>query len=145
MLILVVEDEPLVAFAMEWTLKIAGHHILGPADTVDQAIQLCNRRRPDIALIDLNLRDGGDGVEVARYLQEHHETPTLFLSAQVTHARAHRHLACGLVRKPYDSSLLPRIVEFVEAVERGRMPSQPPPGMEVFDTSQDQPPADPPH
>ena len=137
MLILVVEDEPLVAFAMEWTLKIAGHRILGPADTVDLAIQLCSQHRPDIALVDLNLRDGGDGVEVARFLQERHETPTLFLSAQVAHARAHRHLACGLVRKPYDSALLPRIVEFVDAIEHGDRPAQVPPGVAVFDASSD--------
>jgi DNA-binding response OmpR family regulator len=63
MLILVVEDEALVAFALEWTLKIAGHQVLGPADSVEDAIALCRTGRPDFALIDLNLRDDGDGIE----------------------------------------------------------------------------------
>ena len=134
MLILVVEDEPLVAFAMEWTLKSAGHQVMGPADSVDDAIALCRHSRPDLALIDLNLRDGGDGVEVARYLQRCHEIPALFLSAQVAHARANRHLACGLVRKPYDSALLPQIVEFASKVAQDKWPTAVPHGMEIFST-----------
>src|SRR5690349_9657428 len=109
MLILVVEDETLVAFTLEWALELAEHEVLGPADNVEDAIELCRTRQPDLALIDLNLRDGGDGVEVARYLH-HQRTPCLFVSAQVAHARANCHLAWGIVRKPYDSISLPAIV-----------------------------------
>jgi DNA-binding response OmpR family regulator len=132
MLILVVEDEVLVAFALEWTLKIAGHQVLGPADSVEDAIELCGTTRPDLALIDLNLRDGGDGVEVARYLHEHYRTPCLFLSAQVAHAKAHRHLAWGMVRKPYDSAALPVIVDFVGKLERKKQPELVPTGLELY-------------
>jgi DNA-binding response OmpR family regulator len=133
MLILVVEDETLVAFALEWALKIVGHRVLGPADSVEDAITLCRNDRPDVALIDLNLRDGGDGVEVARFLHERHRTPCLFLSAQVAHARAHRHLAVGLVRKPYDSARLPAIVKFVARPGYGRMSGQLPAGLELYE------------
>jgi DNA-binding response OmpR family regulator len=133
MLILVVEDETLIAFALEWALKITGHRILGPTDSVEDAIALCRNEWPDLALIDLNLRDGGDGAEVARFLHERQRTPCLFLSAQVAHARAHRHLAWGLVRKPYDSANLPAIVDFVGKLRRKERPDQVPAGLELYD------------
>ena len=132
MRILVVEDEGLVAFAIEWALKLAGHQVLGPVDSVEEAITLCTNSQPELALIDLNLRDGGDGVHVARYLTARWGTPTLFLSAQTAHARANRQIAWGLVRKPYDIASLPRIVEFVSAVAKGQRPTQIPAGLELF-------------
>jgi DNA-binding response OmpR family regulator len=132
MRILVVEDETLIAFALEWALKIAGFRVLGPADSVQDAITLCQVTRPDLALIDLNLRDGGDGVEVARYLHQRHQTPCLFLSAQAAHARANRHLAWGLVRKPYDSASVPEIVNFIARLRRGDEAAQVPVGLELF-------------
>jgi DNA-binding response OmpR family regulator len=134
MIILVVEDEALVAFAIEWSLKIAGHHVLGPTDEVEEAIKLSDEQRPDLALVDLNLRDGGDGTVVARHLRQRHGTPTLFLSAQATQARANRDVAMGLVRKPYDVTSLPRIVRFVSDVVEGRNPREIPRGLEFFGT-----------
>lgn len=132
MLILVVEDETLIAFAVEWALRIAGHDVLGPVDSVEDAIRHATARRPDLALIDLNLRDGGDGVDVARFLHEQYQAPCLFLSAQVAYARAHRHLAWGLVRKPYDSSNLTSIASFIQQVARGQRPSSTPADLELF-------------
>jgi hypothetical protein len=38
MLILVVEDELLVAYTLEWALKDTSHQILGPADSFEAAI-----------------------------------------------------------------------------------------------------------
>jgi DNA-binding response OmpR family regulator len=132
MLILVVEDEGLIAFAVEWALKLAGHDILGPVDSVEDAIRLARASRPDLALIDLNLRDDGDGVDVARFLHERYQTPCFFLSAQVMHARANRNIAWGLMRKPYDTASLPAIVRYVSDVLQGKPPAQPPPEIELF-------------
>jgi DNA-binding response OmpR family regulator len=130
--ILVVEDETLVAFALEWALRIAGHQVLGPVDSVGDAIDLCRERRPDFALIDLNLRDGGDGVEVACYLNQHYQTPCLFLSAQVAHARANCRFALGLVRKPYDSARIIEIIDFITGTAHRRTSGQAPASLEIF-------------
>jgi DNA-binding response OmpR family regulator len=132
MLILVVEDEPLVAAVLEWTLKQSGHEVLGPAESVEAAIALCHESRPDLALIDLNLREGGDGIYVAHYLRTRHGTPCIFLTPQVVHARAHRHLAWGVVRKPYHIGSMPRILDGIMALEDGREPDTLPVEIEIF-------------
>jgi len=52
---LVAEDEPLVAMLLEDALLEAGAIILGPAATVQHALDLTMTARPDIAVLDLNL------------------------------------------------------------------------------------------
>jgi CheY-like chemotaxis protein len=131
MLILVVEDEGLVAMAIEWALKLAGHHVLGPVDNVGEAIALCEHSRPDLALIDLNLRDGDDGLDIARHLKERYDTPVFLVTAQVAQARAQQHMVWGVVRKPYDPEGLPRLVRFVSDILQDESP-RPPPEVEIF-------------
>jgi DNA-binding response OmpR family regulator len=132
MLILAVEDEPLIAHALEWELKDSGHRILGPADSVEGAVVLCGELRPDLALIDLNLRDGGSGIDVARYLHERYGTPCLFITGQLAQARTYRGLAIGLLRKPYDSASLPQIVQAIIDMIEGKLPAVLPPALELF-------------
>lgn len=55
--VLVIEDEPEVAAAVEQLLGDAGAIILGPVGTVAEALALLARdQRPDAAVLDLNLR-----------------------------------------------------------------------------------------
>ena len=57
-LILLVEDELLIANALEMTLEMQGFRVLGPAPNVTQARALLQRQRPDLALIDYRLASG---------------------------------------------------------------------------------------
>src|SRR5690242_2963160 len=102
MVILVVEDETLIALVLEIALRFAGHDVLGPAATPEEALRLAGRERPELALVDIILRDRGDGVALARALRDRYGTPSLFLSGQVPQAHANRDAAWGLIRKPYD-------------------------------------------
>jgi DNA-binding response OmpR family regulator len=53
--VLVVEDEALVAMLVEDALLDAGFEVLGPAATVEEAMSLLDRERPDAVVLDLNL------------------------------------------------------------------------------------------
>jgi len=67
--VLVVEDEPLVAWEMVQVLTAAGVRVLGPVGSVDAAFDLLKTARPDAAILDLNL--GGELVTpVARRLRQ---------------------------------------------------------------------------
>jgi len=54
--ILVVEDEFLVALELEAILSAGGLEVLGPASTVVAALEIIAERRPDAAVLDVNLR-----------------------------------------------------------------------------------------
>jgi DNA-binding response OmpR family regulator len=138
--ILVAEDEGLIAFALEWALRLGGHQVLGPVDRVEAGVRLSEQTRPDLALVDLDLKHGDDGAQLARYLHERHRTPILFTSGQVDHARNHRHLAVGLIPKPYDTDRVLDVVSFIGDIARGRKPASAPRHVELF---QQMPPLSP--
>jgi DNA-binding response OmpR family regulator len=53
--ILVVEDELLIAMTIEQILLDHGCEVLGPAPSVDAALELIDREPPEAALLDVNL------------------------------------------------------------------------------------------
>jgi two-component SAPR family response regulator len=55
-LVLIVEDEFLLALDLELILLQHGWRVLGPAMTVNEALLLLKAERPDVALLDVNLR-----------------------------------------------------------------------------------------
>jgi len=58
--ILVVEDEALVAFALEETLADFGYQVIGPAPNVREAMKLAASEKFDAAVLDVNL--GGESI-----------------------------------------------------------------------------------
>jgi two-component system, response regulator PdtaR len=54
-LVLVVEDELLIAMDLEQLLRRHGWRVLGPAATVAGALRLLAGETPDVALLDVNL------------------------------------------------------------------------------------------
>ena len=70
LVVLVVEDEFLIAMDLEAMLTEHGWRVLGPAATVAMALSLLeDGEMPDVALLDLNLR-GETVVPVAEVLRE---------------------------------------------------------------------------
>lgn len=53
---LVVEDEFLIAMDIEFMLEDQGHRVTGRAASVEEALLLLEGQRPDIAILDVNLR-----------------------------------------------------------------------------------------
>lgn len=56
--ILVVEDEPLIAMMLEDFLESLGHEVVATCDTLDAALDHANAGAFDVAIIDVQLKDG---------------------------------------------------------------------------------------
>lgn len=56
--ILVVEDEPFIAFDLKMAIEDAGAAAIGPASTVAEALDLIAHETPNGAILDVNLPDG---------------------------------------------------------------------------------------
>src|ERR1700681_1386613 len=63
--VLIAEDDLLIADSAEEILVEHGYEVCGIARTVAEAVALGRLHKPDLALIDLRLADGGLGTEVA--------------------------------------------------------------------------------
>ena len=66
--VLVVEDEMIIALDVQMMLEDNGYRVLGPAGSVDGALRLLDDLRPDVAVLDGNLR-GRPIIPVARRLR----------------------------------------------------------------------------
>lgn len=125
MVILIVEDEPICVMSATWELEQAGHQVLEPAATIEQAMRFARQHRPDLALVDIDLEDMGDGLQLARQLREL-DIPSVFVSAQDAVANLNKGLALGFICKPYDPADIPRSVAVINALLHGEaLPTQP--------------------
>ncbi|OYW43340.1 MAG: hypothetical protein B7Z38_01555 [Rhodobacterales bacterium 12-64-8] len=59
--ILIVEDEPFIAFDLMMAIQDAGAIALGPAATVAEAIDFLHNENPAAAIVDVHLPDGTIG------------------------------------------------------------------------------------
>ena len=134
MVVLVVEDEPVIAASMEWELMAAGHEVLGPASSVEEADTLVRAQRPDLALVDINLAGADEGVELARDLKRRYGVHSLFVTGQAAQARQNTDAALGVLAKPFAFESLVACVPAAAELMEGRTPSRLPRGLEVFHT-----------
>jgi DNA-binding response OmpR family regulator len=127
--IVIVEDEPLVAFDNEHFLRDAGYEIAATVDSVAQAIAAIVDGI-DLVLTDMNLSDGGNGRDVARIAHER-GVPLIY----VTGSRP-TDLDCsaiGLLSKPYSQRDLLAAIDIVDATLSGRKPRRAPRSFTLFD------------
>ena len=77
--LLIVEDEPLVAFDNEHHLEKAGYEIAATVDSGEAAIALIGRELVDAILLDVHLAGQSSGIDVAR-VAGHRGIAILFVS-----------------------------------------------------------------
>jgi PAS domain S-box-containing protein len=102
--LLIVEDEALIAAELRQRLTRNGYRVVDCVDTADAAIAAAGEHAPDIVLMDIRLKGGGDGVEAARIIHEFWAIPVVFLTAnadQATFQRACNTAPYGYVLKPF--------------------------------------------
>lgn len=126
--LLVVEDEPLVAFDTEYFLTDEGYRIVATVDRVADAMVRLGEGDIDLVLVDMNLADGS-GLDVARAAAAR-GVPALFVTgACPAGAEAVAH---GCLAKPYSQKSLLRAIEAVDQVVQGFAPKKLPPGLRLF-------------
>lgn len=132
MRVLVVDDEPLIAASIEWELRDAGHTVLGPAHSVEDALAIAEASGADLALVDINLAGHDEGVDLARALRRRFGLRSVFVTGQVAQARQNHDAALGVVVKPFPFEGLLKVLPVAAELARGGRPRQIPSWFEVF-------------
>ncbi|TVV72826.1 response regulator [Sphingomonas solaris] len=128
--ILVVEDEPLVAFDNEHLLGDAGYTVVATVDRVTDAVRVIETDGLDLVLSDVRLSGDGDGLDVARAAQAR-GVPLLFVTGTCPMDAAA--ISVGCLAKPYSPRDLLAAIEAVEAKVVGDRIRRRPPGLQLFD------------
>jgi len=127
--LLLVEDEPLVAFDAEHLLSEEDYQIVATVDRVAHAVRIIGEAGEiDLVLVDIELADGS-GLDVARAAAAR-GIPVLFVTGNCPgDAEA---LAFGCLAKPYSQRALLGAIRAVEASLDGRAPGRLPQGFRLF-------------
>lgn len=127
--LLLVEDEPLVAFDTEYTLRDAEFEIVATLDRVADAIAVIDAGAEiDLVLVDISLADG-NGIDVARAAHAR-GIAVLFVTGQCPEGG--RAVAAGCLSKPYAQRDLLAAIAAIEAVLEGKAPKRLPGGFSLF-------------
>jgi DNA-binding NarL/FixJ family response regulator len=80
--VLIIEDEFLIALDLEETMFKLGFDVCALAPSARKARSLAMHNPPDVALVDVCLEGGREGIEIARWLREVCQVPIVFVTAQ---------------------------------------------------------------
>jgi two-component system, response regulator PdtaR len=130
--ILIVEDEPLVAFDTEHLLRECGYEVVATVDTLAEAVRVLGEEEVDLVLSDIKLNGDGDGMDVARAAAAG-QVPVLFVTANCpVEARG---LGIGCLAKPHSDKVLKGALEAVDRKLRGKRAKRLPAGLSLYDDS----------
>lgn len=127
--ILIVEDEMLVAMEMEAIIEDLGFQPVGIAADSKQALSLA-QEKPDLALVDLHLRDGLTGPSLGEELARR-GIGVIFITANPRIVASGVPGALGVAEKPCDEHTIASIVEFAVSHRKGA-PIDPPASFRPF-------------
>jgi CheY-like chemotaxis protein len=128
--ILIVEDEPLIAFDNETMLADLGYEVVATLDNFDTAIEHLEKEEIHLILTDLRIAGERTGMDLARAAKKR-GVPILFATGHELPAEAAA-LAVGCLIKPYNERTLKNALSCIEKHLAGEKVKKPPKGMQFF-------------
>jgi CheY-like chemotaxis protein len=98
--ILIVEDEPLIAMMLEDFLDSLGHRIAGSCESVEEALACVEKGDFDVAIIDVQLKNGEKVWPVADRLADAGK-PFVVATGGHVEPPPERHASAPVLSKPY--------------------------------------------
>ncbi|TFG91286.1 MAG: diguanylate cyclase [Syntrophobacterales bacterium] len=112
--ILVVEDERLIATDIHHKLQGMGYEVAAFAFSGEDAVKKAAELRPDLALMDIVLGPGIDGLEAARRIHASCNMPIVYVSSNITEDKMEEMKATnpfGFIVKPFEDRELRVTIE----------------------------------
>lgn len=112
--VLIVEDEPLIASDIHFTVTEVGYTVIGIAHTSLKAMDMINTRKPDIVLLDISIKGEQNGIEIGSQLKNKYKIPFIYVTSfadKNTLQLAKETLPYGYIVKPFKDKDIPTAIE----------------------------------
>ncbi|MCO6430400.1 MAG: response regulator [Deltaproteobacteria bacterium] len=113
-LVLIVEDESVVAMDIKEALLSLNYDVSGRAASAAEADELLQQKKPDLVLMDIYLEGEVDGIAAAAKIKEEYDVPVVFLTAYADKSTLDRAKVIepyGYVLKPFRQTELRTVIE----------------------------------
>jgi len=114
--VLIAEDELMIADMLEEFLTERGFAVCGIARTVEEAVELGELHKPDLAVFDVQLAKGGSGQEVARRLKSRGPLGVLYATGGSRKSALGPSDGEAVITKPYRMEDVARALEIVHGI-----------------------------
>jgi CheY-like chemotaxis protein len=105
--ILIVEDEAIPAKDYQIIVENAGFKVVGIATTSTEAIAIANKEKPNIILMDINLKGEDSGIDAARAIYNSYGPEIVFITGLEEEVLVFTEIRYIYIKKPiYEWSLL---------------------------------------
>ena len=97
------EDDEVLAQVLQWRLQKLGYTVVGSAPSGEAAIDGIERTKPDLVILDIELKGDMDGIQVGEHLSKTMKIPFIYLTSHTEEdfiQRAKKTGPKGYVRKP---------------------------------------------
>lgn len=121
-IILIVEDEIIIAENLNLRLKNLGYETLPYANSGKKALEIIKLKIPDLILMDIRLKGDLDGIETAMIITDNYSIPIVYLTSlsdEITVTRAKKTGAYGFISKTTNLNNLYTTIEM--AINRFKM------------------------
>ncbi len=110
----IVEDELIIAEKLKHLLTEIGYLVFEPAINYSEALELLKSGKPDLMVVDINLREKNDGIDLAKVINDKYQIPFIFLTAngdRLTVERAKKVYPHAFLLKPFTKEELYAAIE----------------------------------
>ena len=124
--VFIVEDNESFALEVEMMLKEAGYELVGIADNSEQALKEIKSKKPDLVLMDIDIRGKKDGVTVAKEIKDD-KIPVVFMSSindTSTYNETKKANSFAYLVKPFDMLSLRSSVEQAVKILDNKQPKE---------------------
>jgi two-component sensor histidine kinase/DNA-binding response OmpR family regulator len=134
--VMIAEDDLFMADMLEEVLVENGYEVCGIARTVDKAVELGERHKPDLAILDVRLAGGGLGTDIAARLNRPDGLGVLYATGNIGQMGLTKADGDACLGKPYRPADVVRSLKIVEEIVSTGEASRPfPKGFRVLEPS----------
>lgn len=111
--IFIVEDDFIIALALEKGIQRLGHAVTAKVDNAGAAIAKVNQDAPDLVLMDISLVGEMDGIKAMNHIRKFSDVPIIFLTGNTdesTKKRAMKTNPAGYLTKPLNTTALKELI-----------------------------------
>jgi two-component system, response regulator PdtaR len=101
--VMVVEDEFFISLRIKELLEALGHVVVAVAVSADEAVNIAEKERPEVVLMDIRLIGSRDGIDAAEEIRRRFGIGSIFVTANTdpqTRQRAQAVQPLGFLEKP---------------------------------------------
>jgi DNA-binding LytR/AlgR family response regulator len=112
--ILVVEDEMVIGAKISMQLTSLGYEVTGILPRGEEVLNHVTESKPDIILLDIQLKGKMDGIQTAAQVEQHFQIPVIYITANADDAtfnRAKSTRPAAFISKPFKKLDVQRAIE----------------------------------